>query len=306
MRYCFKRSVSLWYFTVPVNTALNPSSSSQKGSSQKRTSRNGVPDNLQETIENATRVALSTPGFLAENEIRFLGTLAACTPAGGAIVEIGSFKGKSTVMLATMARTYGLGRVVAIDPHEGLSYLGPDMPQQSQTFDEFLSTIKSAGLDGDVEVRRAYSREVAQDWRRPIRLLWIDGDHSYKGCKEDFELFSPYLAEGAVVAFHDTLNIFEGPIRVFVEDVLRSDRFGPSGLVHSIAWSQYRPSDGVAFRKSREALERRCARLIPFVMNEGQPRGLRKKWYKLLRSRIPRKLMSPAEWVALLGQATGT
>jgi predicted O-methyltransferase YrrM len=277
-----------------VITTINPSSPA---------SQNAVRDNLQEAIESATRVALATPGFLAENEIRFLGTLAACTPAEGAIVEIGSFKGKSTVMLATMARRYRLGRVVAIDPHEGLAYLGPDMPQQSSTFDEFLSTIKSAGLDGDVEVRRAYSRDVAKDWRRPIRLLWIDGDHSYKGCKEDFDLFSPHLAEGAVVAFHDTLNIFEGPIRVFVEEVLRSDRFGPSGLVHSIAWSQYRPKDGASFRQSRGALERRCAKLIPFVMNLGQPRGLRKKWYKLLRSRIPRKLLSSEEWVALLGEA---
>jgi len=263
---------------------------------------NDIPKDLSDTIESATRLALNTPGFLAENEIRFLGTLAVCTPASGAIVEIGSFKGKSTVMLATMARKYGLGCVVAIDPHQGLSYLGPDMPQQSPTLNEFLANIKSAGLDANVEVQRGYSPEVARDWRRPIRLLWIDGDHSYKGCKEDFELFSPYLAEGAVVAFHDTLNIFEGPIRVFVEEVLRSDRFGSSGFVHSIAWSQFRPKDGASFLKSRAELENRCAKLIPLVLNGGQPTGWRKKWYKLLRSRVPRKLVSPEEWVALLGQ----
>jgi len=147
-------------------------------------------------IELGTRLALNTPGFLAENEIRFLGILAACTPAKGVMVEIGSFKGKSTVMLATMAKKYGLGPVVAIDPHEGFSYLGPGAPQQSPTFDEFLSSIQSAGIESQVEVRRAHSREVAQNWDRPIRLLWIDGDHSYKGCKEDFDLFSPHLAGG--------------------------------------------------------------------------------------------------------------
>ena len=86
---------------------------------------NRLPDNLHDTIENATRLSLRIPGFLAENEIRFLGTLAACTPASGAIVEIGSFKGKSTVVLGTMAGKYGLGPVVAIDPHQGLSYSGP-------------------------------------------------------------------------------------------------------------------------------------------------------------------------------------
>ncbi len=266
---------------------------------------NRLPDNLHDTIENATRLSLRIPGFLAENEIRFLGTLAACTPASGAIVEIGSFKGKSTVVLGTMAAKYGLGPVVAIDPHQGLSYLGPDAPQQSATFDEFLSSVASAGLDSHVEVRRAYSRDVARDWDRPIRLLWIDGDHSYKGCKEDFDLFSPHLTEGAVIAFHDTLNAFEGPIRVFVDDVLGSDRFGPSGFVHSIAWSQFRPNDGAAFRESRIALRRRCARLIPYVLNDAQPRGLRRTAYKLFRSRIPRSLVTPEQWLALINNPEG-
>ena len=261
---------------------------------------NRLQKNLHDTIESATRLSLRTPGFLAENEIRFLGILAACTPANGAIVEIGSFKGKSTVVLATMAAKYGNSPVVAIDPHQGLSYLGPDAPQQSATFDEFLSSVKTAGLEAHVEVRRAYSRDIAKDWNRPIRLLWIDGDHSYKGCKEDFDLFSPYLKEGAVVAFHDTLNAFEGPIRVFVDDVLGSDRFGASGFVHSIAWSQFRPNDGATFRKSRAALRQRCAKLIPYVLNDAQPRGLRRTAYKLLRSRIPRNLVTPEQWLALI------
>jgi hypothetical protein len=263
---------------------------------------NGLPDNLPEIIDRGTRLSLSTPGFLAENEIRFLGILAACTPVDGVMVEIGSFKGKSTVMLATIASSYKLGPVVAIDPHQGLSYQDPNSPYPSPTFDEFLSSIKSAGLDSHVEVHRAYSRDVAKNWKRPIRLLWIDGDHSYEGCKEDFDLFSPYLAEGAVIAFHDTLNAFEGPIRVFVEEILRSNRFGPSGFVHSIAWSQYRPSGADAFAESRDALERRTERLIPFVLNEKHPVGLQKIAYKLLRSRIPRKMTTPEQWLALISQ----
>jgi MMP 1-O-methyltransferase len=247
------------------------------------------------------------PGFLANNEIRFLGILAACTPATGVIVEIGSFKGKSTVMLATIAAKYGLGPVVAIDPHQGLSYLGPDAPQQSPTFDEFSDAVKSAGLENHVETRRAYSRDVAKDWTRPIRLLWIDGDHSYKGCKEDFDLFSPFLTQGAVVAFHDTLNAFEGPIRVFTQEVLPSNRFGPSGFVHSIAWSQFRPEDGFTFSESRAALEKRCARLIPFLLDGRQPHGLRKKAYKLARWLVPREDgVTPEQWLALTtnGQPT--
>lgn len=258
-----------------------------------------MPPDFYEALESATQLALQTPGFLGENEIRFLGILAACTPAKGAIVEIGSFKGKSTVLLATMAKKYGLGSVVAIDPHQGLSYLGPDAPQQSPTFEEFLGNVRSAGLDANVEVQRAFSRDVAKTWGRPIRLLWIDGDHSYKGCKEDFDLFSPFLADGAVVAFHDALNAVEGPIRVFTDEVLPSDLFGPSGFVHSIAWSQFRPRDGSEFREPRAALRKLTARLLPFVSGDQESRGLRRIVYKLNRSRVPRKMVVPEEWVAL-------
>jgi hypothetical protein len=259
-----------------------------------------LPDDVDQTIEDAWQRARHVPGFMVENEVRFLGTLAACTPAQGAIVEIGSFKGKSTVMLASVAGRYGRGPVVAIDPHAGLSYLGTHVPDQDPTFNEFLASIKSAGVEENVEVRRAFSRDAASGWNRPIRLLWIDGDHSYRGCKEDFDLFSPHFADGAVIALHDSLSAFEGPIRVFVEEVLRSDRFGPSGFVNSIAWSQFCPADGARFRKLRKKLESRASRLLPFVAHGASPTGLRKMAFKLNRSFVPRKRISPAQWAALL------
>src|SRR6202043_3903805 len=122
---------------------------------------------------------------------------------------------------------------------------------------------------------------------RPIRLLWIDGDHSYEGAKKDLDGFLPRLVPGGVVAFHDALNAFPGPIRVFVEDVLRSDRFGPAGFVHLIAWAQFRPEDGHAFREQRSSLARRASRLIPFVKNGNELRGMAKRLYKLNRFLVP-------------------
>jgi MMP 1-O-methyltransferase len=265
---------------------------------------NETCDDVKAKIERGVNLARPVPGFLLENEMRFLGTLAACIPARGATVEIGSYKGRSTVMLAHMAAEYDRGPVVAIDPHEGLSYLGEVAEQyRPQSFDDFLKNIRSAGVHSKVEVRRARSGEVARQWDRPIRLLWIDGDHTYSGCSQDFALFSPYLVDGAVVAFHDALSGFDGPIRVFVEQVLRSDRFGPAGFVHSIAWSQFRPTDGAKFRDSRRALDGKCARLIPFVRDGQELRAMRKRMFKLLRWRIPKKLVTPEQWLASIGHS---
>ena len=37
---------------------------------------------------------------------------------------------------------------------------------------------------------------------RNIDFLFIDGDHSYEGVKKDFEMYSPLVNKGGVIAFH--------------------------------------------------------------------------------------------------------
>ena len=258
------------------------------------------PKNVNEVVGHALQLSRGIPGFLGDHEARFLGVLAACTPADGAIVEIGSFKGKSTVVLASVAAHYGLGPVVAIDPHTAPSSTDPDLPPGVSSFDEFVAGLRATNLEKHAEAHRTFSREVAKGWNRPIRLLWIDGEHTYKGAKEDFDLFSPFLTNGAVVALHDALHAFEGPIRVFVEDILRSDRFGAAGFVQSAAWGQFRPYDGANFREQRQHLAHRAAKLLPFLKDSQPLRGLTKMRYKLARSRIPRAPISTGEWCDLL------
>jgi len=129
---------------------------------------------------------------------------------------------------------------------------------------------------------------------------YIDGDHSYEGAKKDLDGFFPHLVSLGVAAFHDALNAFPGPIRVFVEDVLRSDRFGPAGFVHSIAWAQFRPGDGHEFRERRSRLARRASRLIPFVENGNELRGMAKRRYKLNRFRVPHSAIDAGEWASLV------
>lgn len=135
-----------------------------------------IPADLENVIEEAWQKVRLVPGFLGENEARFLGLLAACVPAPGTIVEIGSFKGRSTVMLASVAAQYGLGPVVAIDPHTAPTVPKPTVEPGPSAFEEFSASLRSAGVEPHVEAHCACSREAAAGWDRPIRLLWIDGD----------------------------------------------------------------------------------------------------------------------------------
>jgi hypothetical protein len=255
-----------------------------------------LPPDLDQVIDSAWAKACHVPGYIGEREFRALAMLFAAAPRDGVTVEIGSFKGKSTVGLASLSAHYGLGPIISIDPHNAPSVTDPFLGEQTSSFSDFLSALRGAGVEEHVEVHRARSREVSQGWTRPIRFLWIDGDHTYEGAKLDFDLFMPYVVDGGIVALHDTLHEFEGPIRVFVEDLLRSDRFGPSGLLHSIGWARYAPKDGIAFRRQREQLARRASRLIPLVAKGRKIDRPTKMLWKLLCATIPHRILAPAEW----------
>lgn len=261
-----------------------------------------IPDDLDTVLQQAWETTSHVPGFLLESEARFLGMAAACAPPSGTVVEIGSFKGKSTVMLATISRHYGLSTIVAIDPHTFHSSELQNLKNSpnASTYDDFLRHIQSAGISDFVDVRRALSSDVSPTWNTPIRFLWIDGDHTYQGAKDDFDGFMPHLIPGGIVAFHDALHEFDGPIRVFVENVLSSDHFGAAGFVGSIAWAQFRPNDGAQFKTQRATLEKVAAPLIPYVKSGVKLRGPSKLLFKLKRSRVPRSLPTPSQWAALL------
>ena len=260
-----------------------------------------LPADFESAANEAWERVRAAPGFLTEREARFLALIAAAAPGRGTILEIGSFKGKSTVGLASVSARYGLGKVVAVDPFTAPSSTDPDLRGAASSYDDFRRTLAQAGLADQVEVHATFSKNLARGWSRPIRFLWIDGDHTYHGAKQDLDLFAPHLVDGGIVALHDVLHRFEGPIRVFVEDVLRSDRYGPAGFCGSIGWAQFRPQDGSAprFREGRRALARWAARLIPFSARRGLS-GLGKLRYQLLRALVPHGEADPDAWVELI------
>jgi len=167
------------------------------------------------------RVVGEVDGWLSHHEGLYLYALAAKGPGAGAIVEIGSSRGRSTIILAAAARAAGREAVVAIDPHlrgsEG----------------QFRANVAAAGLSDRVAPLVMRSDEAAATWRDPIRLLWIDGAHGYEAVKGDFTDWEPFVVTGGVIALHDTYD-WEGPRRLVEELIAPPSRFAIIGLVDSI------------------------------------------------------------------------
>lgn len=244
----------------------------------------------------------SVEGYLGPKEVRFLFLLAAYPTAPGDILEIGSFKGKSTIVLAKGAELTNSGDVYAVDPMVNTSATDPYLAEGQSTVNEFKSNIEQHQVSARIELFQMRSAELAQTWERSLRLLWIDGDHTYRGAKTDFECFSSHLADGAIVAMDDVLHEFEGGIRVFMEDILLSPNFGACGIVGSIGWGQFHKDEEKSrpFRSEKLLLYKKFSRLLPFVAFGNSPKGLDKKKFKLFRSRIPRREISPDKWISMV------
>lgn len=195
---------------------------------------------LMKTCDDVRPIADGIEGWLSDAQGCALFTAAAATTGTGLIVEIGSWKGRSTVWLAAGARTIG-ARVYAIDPHVD-SREDPD----AATFETFCANLARAGIADVVEPLVMTSSQAARVLEGPIELLFIDGDHSYDAVRRDAELWLPKLADGGIVMFHDVGTAYGGPTRVFRQSICWNAKFEGISRVGSMGVARRTRRRGVA------------------------------------------------------------
>lgn len=179
----------------------------------------------------------SIEGFLSVYEAATLYRLAEQLPINSTIVEIGSWKGKSTYCLARGLRQ---GKVIAIDPFDTAGEPGSAEIYQTRQgneplFNQFRTQMKNLGVWDKIEARQGYSQQFVGQIQK-IDFLFIDGDHSKEGCEFDFTNYAPYLSKNGFLAFHDFDPIRDelGPTWVVKNRVLPSGTFTPVGVFDSL------------------------------------------------------------------------
>ena len=201
-----------------------------------------IKNHLQ-TIDSYDQVASrfdKIEGFLKAKEGFALTLLAMQGPGAGAIVEIGSFKGRSTCFLALGSQLANREKITAIDhfrgspEHQpGQAFADRAIAACGSTLPTFRANLAAAGLDQQVEAMAMSSTEAAADWRRPIRLLFIDGDHGYEATKRDFDAFASHVMPEGVICFHD-VGPWPGVTR-FVAELVGQGVWRHRFTIHSLA-----------------------------------------------------------------------
>ncbi len=144
--------------------------------------------------------ALAVEGLTKVSELALLERLARGMPAGAAVVEIGSFRGRSTLAIAAGLAESGGARLVAVDTFAGdPGWAERDEPADARaTFDRNTAGIPFLEVVQDESVAAAARFEDASlDW------IFIDALHDYASVVADIRAWAPKLRPGGLLSGHD-------------------------------------------------------------------------------------------------------
>lgn len=231
------------------------------------------------TFEQAWAAVADVDGWMTECQARTLYEAAASCPPGAQIVEIGSFRGRSTIVLASACPSDA--SVVAIDPHAG-NDRGPQEiagfeAEADQDFAAFERNLAAAGVSDRVTHLRKFSADALAEIDGDIDVLYIDGAHRYTPARADIVRYGARVRDGGTMLIHDSFSSI-GVTLAILRELVPSWRFRYVGRSRSLAVYRADPS-----ADRRRSVARQLAQLPWFAKNVAvkilvSAKVLRREW----------------------------
>ena len=161
---------------------------------------------------------LDVKGFLSDKEAKKLQELFLNVHHLGAVLEIGTYCGKSTLNFAHVAKELNC-LVYTVDHHMGSEehQLGEEYFDQ-ENFDEALNRVNTIpllqkNLEEVKEITNIIpiigdANTISQSWQTRLGMLFIDGSHTFESANNDYENWKHLIEKHGALAFHD---IYEDP-----------------------------------------------------------------------------------------------
>jgi predicted O-methyltransferase YrrM len=191
-------------------------------------------------FDAALRAVEGVEGWLSEAQARRLWDRARAAGPNARVVEIGSYRGRSAIVLAHASG----GEVVAIDPHAG-NDRGPRQIHGTAGEGEadnsaFRANLERAGVAERVRHVRRPSAEALGEVEGALDLLYVDGAHRYGPARDDLDRWSALVAPGGALLVHDAFSSV-GVTLAIARLLVGGARFRYAGRTGSLA--EYRRED---------------------------------------------------------------
>ncbi len=244
--------------------------------------------NRATSFADALAAVRGVEGWMTDAQLRRLWDAARELPAAATVVEIGSYRGRSAIVLASAAPAEA--RVVAIDPHAG-GDRGPGEIHGSAADGErdnaaFRANLAAAGVLERIEHVRLPSARAHARVDGEIDLLHVDGAHRYAPARDDLAGWGARVRPGGRMLIHDafsSIGVTGAQLRLLV----LSDRFRYLGREGSLA--AYRRERLQGGERARNALHQLAE--LPWLA-----RNLLVKLLLSLRLRRAARLLGAEGW----------
>ena len=172
-------------------------------------------------FERAWSFAARTRGWLTHGEAELLYRLSAAACVFGRVVELGSYCGRSSIVLAAGLAGASSDPLVCVDTFRGSAEHQPGRrhfhPETLvdgvvDTQPAFVRNVQQAGLLERIAVMRLSTLDAAAHLSGSIGLLFVDADHDYEAVRGDLRAWSPRIIDDGWVVIHD-VGAWSGPTR---------------------------------------------------------------------------------------------
>ena len=219
------------------------------------------------TPDQAWQAVAEVSGWMTRAQSDALFAAAAACPPGGLIVEIGSFQGRSTIVLAHAAPDSA--RIVAIDPHAG----NDRGPQELDGFADaaaddhaqFFANLAAAGVAERVTHVRKFSDAALGDVTGAIDVLYIDGAHRFGPARADIVAWGNRVGPSGTMLIHDSFSSI-GVTLAILRELVFGSRFRYVSRARSLAVYEAAPG-GVRGRARLANAARQLAQVPWFAKN---------------------------------------
>jgi len=223
------------------------------------------PESRPDLATVSARVA-DVQGWMSPGQASTLYDAAVGCPDHGTIVEIGSFQGRSTIVLASAAPPDAV--VIAIDPHAG----NDRGPQEIDGFEDaaaddnatFVANLERAGVAERVRHLRMFSVAALGEVAGPVDVLYIDGAHRYAPARADIRDWGARVSDDGTMLIHDSFSSL-GVTFAILRELLLGSRFRYVGRSRSMTIYRADLPAGLGARAGNAA--RQLAQLPWFVEN---------------------------------------
>ena len=222
---------------------------------------------LEEGFPAALALVADVEGWMTDAQARRLWERAAEAGPGARIVEIGSYRGRSAIVLA---RAAGDGaRVTAIDPHAG-NDRGPQeihgTPDEGEADHRaFRANLARAGVEDRVEHVRLPSQNALGAVAGELDVLYVDGAHRFGPARDDIARWGERVRPGGVLLIHDAFSSI-GVTLAIARLLFAGGRFRYAGRSGSLAEYRRVPAPLAPRARVRNGL-RQAAELPWFARN---------------------------------------